>query len=118
MATLKRACNSQKCIRAGGKHNDLEEVGYDTYHHTYFEMLGTWSFNNCYDKKFAVVKAWHLLTEVYGLDPDRLYVTYFGGDDALNLPADLETKQIWEGIVQDPTKIIKCGARDNFWEVS
>ncbi|KZT56563.1 hypothetical protein CALCODRAFT_524254 [Calocera cornea HHB12733] len=116
MAKLKRAVNSQKCIRAGGKHNDLEDVGKDTYHHTFFEMLGNWSFGD-YFKKDACKFSWQLLTEVYGLPKDRLYVTYFEGDPKQNLEPDLEVKQWWLDVGVPEAQILTGDAKDNFWEM-
>ncbi len=110
-----RITDTQKCLRVSGKHNDLEEVGVDTYHHTMFEMLGNWSFGD-YFKEEAIAWSWELLTEVYGIDKDRLYVTYFGGDAGDNLPEDAEAKQLWARHI-DANRIIAFDKKDNFWEM-
>jgi alanyl-tRNA synthetase len=104
-----RAVNSQKCIRVSGKHNDLEEVGRDTYHHTFFEMLGNWSFGDYY-KKEAIEWAWELLTKVWGLPKDRLWATVYKTDD--------ESLNLWKEVTDiDKNKILKFGEKDNFWEM-
>ncbi|GAA3587019.1 alanine--tRNA ligase [Flavivirga amylovorans] len=111
-----RISDSQKCLRVSGKHNDLEEVGYDTYHHTLFEMLGNWSFGD-YFKKEAIAWAWELLTEVYGIDKDILYVTVFeGSDDADDLPMDTEAYDFWKQYTSED-RILKGNKKDNFWEM-
>ncbi len=111
-----RIADSQKCLRVSGKHNDLEEVGYDTYHHTLFEMLGNWSFGD-YFKKEAIAWAWELLTEVYGISKDILYVTVFeGSDDADKLPMDMEAYNFWKEHISED-RILKGDKKDNFWEM-
>lgn len=111
----RRVANSQKCLRVSGKHNDLEEVGVDTYHHTMFEMLGNWSFGD-YFKKEAIEWAWELLTEVYKIPKDRLYVTVFEGDEKDGVPADTESFEIWKKYI-DEDRIILASKKDNFWEM-
>jgi alanyl-tRNA synthetase len=115
IAKYSRVANSQKCLRVSGKHNDLEEVGVDTYHHTMFEMLGNWSFGD-YFKKEAIEWAWELLTEVYKLPKDRLYVSVFQGDAGDKLEKDVEAAELWSKIVPED-RIILGSKKDNFWEM-
>jgi alanyl-tRNA synthetase len=112
----KRIADTQKCLRVSGKHNDLEDVGLDTYHHTMFEMLGNWSFGD-YFKKEAIAWSWELLTEVYQLPKERLYVSVFGGDKDDNLSIDHEAFDIWKSFVEED-RIILGNKKDNFWEMA
>ncbi|MES2110610.1 MAG: alanine--tRNA ligase [Bacteroidota bacterium] len=112
---FKRVADTQRCLRVSGKHNDLEEVGIDTYHHTMFEMLGNWSFGD-YFKKEAIEWSWELLTGVYGIQKDRLYVTVFGGDEKEGLPMDQEAFDFWKQCVPED-RILMGSKKDNFWEM-
>ncbi|MES2477546.1 MAG: alanine--tRNA ligase [Bacteroidota bacterium] len=114
-APHKRIADTQKCLRVSGKHNDLEEVGVDTYHHTMFEMLGNWSFGD-YFKKEAIAWSWELLTDVYKLDKDRLYVTVFEGDEKEGLAFDQEAYDEWKKYVAED-RILRGNKKDNFWEM-
>jgi alanyl-tRNA synthetase len=111
----KRVADTQKCLRVSGKHNDLEEVGVDTYHHTMFEMLGNWSFGD-YFKKEAIEWSWELLTNVYKISKDKLYITVFEGDTSENLPRDDESINVWKEIVGEE-RIVMGNKKDNFWEM-
>lgn len=120
-------------LLVGGKHNDLDDVGKDTYHHTFFEMLGNWSFGDyfkvikklfmfgiqlgfmSYLQKEATKFGWEFLTKVINLPEDRLYVTYFGGDEKMGLPADLEAKQLWMDLGVEEKRLIPGNVKDNFW---
>src|SRR5690349_2255277 len=110
-----RVADTQKCLRVSGKHNDLEEVGVDTYHHTMFEMLGNWSFGD-YFKKDAIAWSWELLTDIYKIEKERLYVTIFEGDQKENLPADDEAMKEWKKRIGED-RILKFGKKDIFWEM-
>jgi len=110
-----RIADTQKCLRVSGKHNDLEEVGIDTYHHTFFEMLGNWSFGD-YFKKEAIEWAWELLTAVYKIDPEKIYVTIFEGDASENLEKDTEASDYWKAIIPEE-RVLLGNKKDNFWEM-
>ena len=114
-APFPRVCDAQKCLRVSGKHNDLEEVGHDTYHHTMFEMLGNWSFGD-YFKKEAIAYGWEFLTEVMHIDKNNLYVTVFGGDAKDGLDMDTEAYNFWKEHI-DESRILKGSKKDNFWEM-
>src|SRR5579859_5020809 len=111
-----RAVNTQKCIRAGGKHNDLDDVGRSRRHHTFFEMLGNWSFGD-YFKQGAIEMAWELLTKVWKLDPTRLHVSCYEGNEPAGIPRDTEAAEIWKKVANLPDDHIHYFGKDNFWEM-
>ena len=115
MVKYPRVADTQRCLRVSGKHNDLEEVGIDTYHHTMFEMLGNWSFGD-YFKKDAIAWSWELLTEVYQIPKDQIYVTVFEGDEKEGLPKDQEAYDLWKGLIAEE-RILLGNKKDNFWEM-
>ena len=115
MPLIARVADTQKCLRVSGKHNDLEEVGVDTYHHTMFEMLGNWSFGD-YFKKEAISWSWELLTRIYQIPIDRIYITIFGGDQTEKLDPDEESREEWLKWVA-PDRILAGNKKDNFWEM-
>src|SRR5580658_8853197 len=121
-APYPRVADTQKCLRVSGKHNDLEEVGVDTYHHTMFEMLGNWSFGDParpaggYFKQEAIAWSWELLTEIYRIPVDRLYVTVFEGDEKDKLPRDIEAIDEWKKWIAEE-RILMGNKKDNFWEM-
>ena len=112
-----RAVDTQKCLRVSGKHNDLEEVGFSPNHHTFFEMLGNWSFGD-YFKEEAIAWAWELLTDVWQLPKDRMWATVFGGDEKDGLEADVEAEKLWTRVTDLPAnRVLRLGKEDNFWEM-
>ena len=116
-AEHKRVANSQKCLRVSGKHNDLEEVGHDTYHHTMFEMLGNWSFGD-YFKEEVILLAWELLVHKLGIPEDRLYATVFEGSAEESVPRDDEAYEQWRKCFTKPEgRILEGSKKDNFWEM-
>ncbi|XP_004605889.1 alanine--tRNA ligase, mitochondrial [Sorex araneus] len=117
MASFRRVANSQKCVRAGGRHSDLEDVGRDLSHHTFFEMLGNWAFGGEYFKEEACSMAWELLTQVYRIPEDRLWVSYFGGDPKMGLGPDVESRDIWLSLGVPISRVLAFGPQENFWEM-
>ncbi|XP_006860584.1 PREDICTED: alanine--tRNA ligase, mitochondrial [Chrysochloris asiatica] len=117
MAGFQRVANCQKCVRAGGRHSDLEDVGRDLSHHTFFEMLGNWAFGGEYFKEESCSMAWELLTQVYGIPEDRLWVSYFGGDPKAGLDPDLESRDIWLSLGVPASRVLSFGPQENFWEM-